>query len=347
MDEIYERLATKLGYPDSKHLPGIFEFGTTPQQAKILEALNKVPDPALTAEQVAEKLGLDAGAMQEDLEDLFKKGLVFPRNLQDRKEWRFGKSSMQLHDAMQTGWMFFSDPDQLRRLWRGYDENEGYRDYSKGYAELTDALMRILPAWESVADDPNLQPFEDWREILKGAKVLSVVDCPCRLEIAACDRPVNVCVDFDRSAEYDIASGHGRQLSVDEALEIMSHAARSGLIHNVPNTAQVANTCNCCRDCCVEFHTLKLCNVSVDHHYAKSRYEAKIDSDLCDGCQNCIDNCNFDAIDMVKQEGSKKLKAQVSPELCFGCGCCYMVCEAKAISLECVRPVSHVPGVVA
>ncbi|MEE8373934.1 MAG: 4Fe-4S binding protein, partial [Dehalococcoidia bacterium] len=96
-----------------------------------------------------------------------------------------------------------------------------------------------------------------------------------------------------------------------------------------------------------EFHTLKLCNVSVDHHYAKSRYEAKIDSDLCDGCQNCIDNCNFDAIDRVKQEGSKKLKAQVSPELCFGCGCCYMVCETKAISLECVRPVSHVPGVVA
>jgi hypothetical protein len=240
MDDIYKRLATKLGYPDSEYLPPIFEFGATPRQAKILEALNKVPDPALSAEQLAEQLGLDAGAIQEDLEDLFKKGLAFPRNLQDRREWRFGKSSMQLHDAMQTGWMFYPDPDRLRKLWREYDENEGYRHYSQGYAELTDALMRIIPAWEAVADDPNLQPFEDWREILKGMKLLSVVDCPCRLEIAACDRPANVCVDFDRSAEYDIASGHGRQLSVQEALDIMSSAARSGLVHNVPNTAQVS-----------------------------------------------------------------------------------------------------------
>jgi ferredoxin len=345
MDEIYGRLASKLGYPNSVYLPKIFEFATTPRQARVLEALNKVPDPALTAEQVAEQLGLDAGDVREDLDDLFKKGLAFPRNLQDRKEWRFGKSSMQLHDAMQTGWMFYSEPEKLRKLWRDYDENEGYRDYSQGYAELTTALMRIIPAVEAVADDPDLQPFEDWREILKGMKLISVVDCPCRLEIAACDRPVNVCVDFDRSAEYDIASGHGRQLTVEEALDIMHDAARSGLVHNVPNTAQVSMMCNCCSDCCVEFHTLRLCNVPVSDHYAKSRYEAAVDGDACDGCQNCVDNCNFDAIDMVRQEGSKKLKAQVNPELCFGCGCCYTVCEPKAISLKCVRPVSHVPGV--
>ena len=139
--------------------------------------------------------------------------------------------------------------------------------------------MRVVPAWEVVADDPDLKPWEDWREILKGMKVISVVDCPCRLEVEACDRPVNVCVDFDRSAEYDIASGHGRQLTPEEALEIMSQAARSGLVHNVPNTAPVGMMCNCCNDCCIEFQTLRKLNIPVSQHYAKSRYEARVDQD--------------------------------------------------------------------
>lgn len=345
MEEIYTRLAVKLGYPDSAYLPQIFEYATSSRQARILEALNKPPEPAFSAEQLAEMLGSDTKVIQDDLEELFKKGLTFPRNFQDRREWRFGKSSMQLHDAMQSGWMFYPDPEKLHQLWRDYDENEGYRHYSEGFDAITTPILRIVPAWEAVADDPELQPWEDWREILKGMRLISVVDCPCRLEIKACDRPANVCIDFDRSAEYDIASGHGRQLSYDEALDVMNFAARSGLVPNVPNTAVVSMMCNCCNDCCVEFQTLQLCNVPVSHHYAKSRYEASIDQEVCDGCQICIDNCNFDAITMVNVPGSRKLKAQVDAELCYGCGCCFMVCEPKAISLSCVRPVSHVPGV--
>jgi heterodisulfide reductase subunit A-like polyferredoxin len=48
---------------------------------------------------------------------------------------------------------------------------------------------------------------------------------------------------------------------------------------------------------------------------------------------------------MVQLPGSKKLKAKVDPEACYGCGCCFMACEQKAISMKCVRPVSHVLGV--
>jgi len=345
MDEIYTRLSAKLGHHHSEHLTKIFDFGASLRQARILEALNQPPGPALTAEQLSEPLGLDANEIQSDLEELFQKGLAFPRNFQERSEWRFGKSPMQLHDAMLTGWRFYPEPEKLYQLWRAYDENEGYRTYGEGYAAASSPIMRVLPAWQAVADDPNLQPWEDWREILREKQLISVVDCPCRLEVGACDRPVEVCLDFDRTAEYDIASGHGRKLSYEEALQKMEEAARSGLVPTAVNIAAVTLMCNCCSDCCIEFQTLEHCNIPIGHHYAKSRYEAKVDQDTCDGCQNCIDNCNFDAISMVKVLGSKKLKAQVDPEACYGCGCCFMVCEPKAISMECVRPVSHVPGV--
>ena len=345
MEEVYTRLAAKLGRPDSEYIARIFEYAASARQARILEALNQPPQPALTVEQLAEKLGLDANEIQQDLEDLFRKGLVFPRNFQDRREWRFGKSPMQLHDAMISGWRFHSEPEKLYQLWHAYNQKEGYRAYGADYAAATAQLMRVIPAWEAVADDPNLQPWEDWREILREKQLITVVDCPCRLEVGACDRPVEVCLDFDRTAEYDIASGHGRKLSYEEALEIMSNASRSGLVPNGVNIAEVSLMCNCCNDCCIDFQTLEHCDIPLDHHYAKSRYEARIDQDICDGCQDCVDNCNFDSITMVKSPGSKKLKAQVDPEACYGCGCCFMVCEPKAISLECVRPVSHVPGV--
>ena len=344
MEEIYKRLAAKLGHPDSEYLPNIFEYAATPRQARILEALNVAPGPALTAEQLAEILGLDAKMIRQDLDDLFHKGLAFPRNFEDRREWRFGKSPLQLHDAMLSGWRHFRDLEKLRSLWYQYDENEGYRRYGKEYAAVSTPVMRIVPAVEAVADDPNLQPWEDWREILKSKRLISVVDCPCRLEVKACNRPVEVCLNFDRTAEYDIATGHGRKLSYEEALEILEKASRSGLIHTAVNDTAVAIMCNCCNDCCIEFQSLKKGNVPLSQHYAKSRYEAQVDQDICTGCQDCIDNCNFDAITMAKSAGSKKLKAKVDPEACYGCGCCFMVCEQKAISMKCVRPVSHVLG---
>ena len=110
------------------------------------------------------------------------------------------------------------------------------------------------------------------------------------------------------------------------------------------NSAAVTLMCNCCSDCCVVFQALEHCDLPVDRGFARSRYEARVDQEACDGCQDCVDNCNFDAIEMVKAPGSKKLKAQVNAEACYGCGCCFMACENKAISLQCVRPVAHVPG---
>ena len=345
MDEIYTRLATKLGYPDSEYLPKIFEYGASLRQAKILEALNKVPEPALTAEQLSEMLGLDANDIQQDLEDLFRKGLAFPRNFQDRREWRFGKSTMQLHDAMITGGRFYKEPKKLYQLWYEYDEKEGYSDYGKAYAIITEPPIRVIPAWKSVEKDANLQPWEDWREIFRAKNMISVTHCPCRLEVGACDRPTEVCLNFDRAAEYDIASGHGRQVNLEEALQIMDYASHSGLIPNGANTVDVHLMCNCCNDCCVGIKAVEHSGLPFNRYFAKSRYQAKINPDICDGCQRCIDNCLFDAIYMANVPDSKKLKAQIDPEACYGCGICFMVCEPQAISMECVRPVSHVPGV--
>lgn len=63
----------------------------------------------------------------------------------------------------------------------------------------------------------------------------------------------------------------------------------------------------------------------------------------CSGCQECMDRCPFEAIDMERPEGSKKYKAVVDPEECFGCGVCVVGCKDEALRMKMVRPPDHIP----
>jgi Na+-translocating ferredoxin:NAD+ oxidoreductase RNF subunit RnfB len=69
-----------------------------------------------------------------------------------------------------------------------------------------------------------------------------------------------------------------------------------------------------------------------------NRFLAVVDEDKCKGCQDCIERCKFDAIEMVPNTHTKKLKATISAEKCKGCGLCVIKCPQNAIHLEIVRP---------
>ncbi len=66
--------------------------------------------------------------------------------------------------------------------------------------------------------------------------------------------------------------------------------------------------------------------------------EAEIDPDLCDGCQDCIEQCLYDAIDLVRIPPSKRLKAYVDPDICVGCHACAPSCPLHVIAMNLLRP---------
>ena len=70
-------------------------------------------------------------------------------------------------------------------------------------------------------------------------------------------------------------------------------------------------------------------------------YEAWIDADLCDGCQDCLECCVYDAVLLVRVPPSKRLKAIVDPERCCGCRlCAHPLCPQDAIMLRPIRPLA-------
>jgi heterodisulfide reductase subunit A len=71
------------------------------------------------------------------------------------------------------------------------------------------------------------------------------------------------------------------------------------------------------------------------------------DLEACDGCQDCVERCQFDAVTMAKVEGSRKLKASIIEDNCFGCGSCVVGCEPGALKMKVVQSPEFIPGAVA
>lgn len=59
-----------------------------------------------------------------------------------------------------------------------------------------------------------------------------------------------------------------------------------------------------------------------------SNHLAKVDSDECTGCEQCLERCQMNAILM-----NDNALAQVNPDRCIGCGLCVTTCPVEAIKL--------------
>jgi len=338
--DAYEVLAERHGFGGSQRYRKILELLMTPKQAELVLNL-----PG-SFEEVAQKTGMSVEEVRSNIDQLFRKGVVIPKNFQTLEGARFCRSVTQLHDATEADYRSeqLVGP-QLWDVWEDFSQNEWYPKLAQDYAAREVPFDRVIPAYKSIQNIPGVTPYDDVREILKANSPIAVVPCSCRRQARKTDVIVDSCFQFGRSAEYAIVRGSGRQLSYDEALAVIDKAEEDGQVHMWIN-ARLLNygvMCNCTNDACVAWTPLLQHGVSVAKRAAKSRFEAAVDQDLCTGCQVCIDRCQFDAIEMVKPAGSKKFKAVVNPEKCWGCGVCVIKCDPGALSMRLVRPLEHIP----
>ncbi|RLF44376.1 MAG: (Fe-S)-binding protein [Thermoplasmata archaeon] len=331
----YEVLAERLGYRESERLRKVLMRLMNEEEAEICASL------PMDVEELSKKFGKTKEEMEKTLDSLFRKGLIF----MTKKGYQFARNITQLHDA--TGCDERLDRiwgDELLNLWKEFVDEEWEKARAEEAKRREAPTWRVIPARKAFPDDAKLLPEEDIRAIVEKGEKFAVVPCPCRRIERRCEKPIHVCFQLNRAAEYAITRGTGRELTKEEALKVLELAEEAGLIHSAPNTREVTSViCNCCECCCVIYYVGKKYGV-LDKSAAKSRFVAQIDKEKCKGCQTCIERCQFDAIEMVKVEGEKKLKAEVKEENCYGCGLCAVGCEAGAIRMREVRPPEHIPS---
>lgn len=328
--DLYQQLAARIFLQDSKIIPELFRIIADNEEAKILLAT-----PG-TAEQLAEKMGMSVEEVEGKLDVLFHKGLIFKKNTPEGTLYRFCRDFVQFHDA---SILWPEAPKEYHDLWKRY-MNEEWPDFAKMAAMLPKPFSRIVPVNQPVEARSRILAFDDVEEMIRGTGSIAVTNCTCRLVEGNCDRPLEVCLQIGKAADYTIERGSGRELNVEEALEIIRISEEAGLVHVTMNRADDSHfICNCCDDCCMSFSLMTTKDINLCD---PSRFLAVVDEEKCTGCGTCEETCYFGAVELVER-GDEEVST-IDAEKCMGCGLCQVSCPEEAISLKEVREPDFIPS---
>ena len=236
---------------------------------------------------------------------------------------------------------------QLARLTPGYylDTRE-YVAKKYGIEYLTTAVpqMRVIPVEKSVTPEHNIATYDEVRDIIeKTEKRIGVAECICRKAKDTVGEPCRVtdrreiCLGFrDFHDMYD-RHGWGRDITKEEAFELLDQAEKEGLVLQPSNEQEPQFICACCNCCCGVLEMMRIMPRAAD--FAASNFYAVLDTGACNGCGKCVKRCQMEALTLVDK------KAVLNVEKCIGCGLCVSGCKTGAIQLvkkekETVPPVT-------
>jgi len=193
--------------------------------------------------------------------------------------------------------------------------------------------MRTIPIEQGVTAEQTVSSYDEVKHIIETTTGrVGVVPCVCRVGAERRGDPcklttrTHTCMAFHEGAE-NIIEGGGREVSKEEALEILRKNAEEGMILQPSNTKGPDFICSCCGCCCGLLQLFKGIENPVEHW--ATNYCASVDTDLCSSCGACVDSCQVDAISMDSNEFPV-----VDLTRCLGCGNCAKDCPTEAIALQ-------------
>lgn len=334
--DIYEKLvkhlsAMGMGYPVRKELYPILKETFTKEEAEVALAIPNTPVPLqfVEVDEIRKSSSLDREELLRRLEDLASKRLIA------RGPTQKGEVGYALH---QFGYGF---PQTF--FWEGKKTPEAIKMasllgpyYSSRITEeahgTATKAYRYVPVRRSLEIKKQaVLPVHTMEFIVEQAKAIAVAHCPCRmiysLQGRKCDHPLEVCLKFNSLAAYIIDRGIGREVTKEEALQIIRKSEEAGLVHFVDNAEEeVLHNCNCCGCACWSVGNIRRKRIPRDVLMA-TYFIRETDEEACTGCGACVDICPVSAVTL--EEDIPKIQK----EWCIGCGVCETVCPSDAAFL--------------
>jgi Na+-translocating ferredoxin:NAD+ oxidoreductase subunit B len=323
-NDVYQNLAKHLD-----NLPTGFPSTETGVEIRILKRLFSPEEAEIavglkmkieSAGSIAERLNMDEEKIAPVLEDMSQKGLIFRK--------RRGDKSLYMAAQFVIGIWEYHVNSLDEGLIKDFNEYVPYLA-QKGWAKQKTQQLRIIPINLSITAETNVMPYEQAEEIIRRQSMIVVAPCICRKEHTmvgkGCDRPEEVCLVFSSGAYYYQENGLGRQISQQEALDLLKKGVDAGLVIQPSNAKKAVNICMCCGCCCQILKNIKvLPEPAASVH---SNYYAQVNSDNCTVCSTCMERCPMDAISVDDT-------AHVDLARCIGCGVCVPTCAFDAIKLK-------------
>lgn len=217
----------------------------------------------------------------------------------------------------------------------GASRNGGveFADTYHGKVVTLEAATQLVSVEHDVdlGDLEQVIPYNLARDIvLQHPDHIVALDCPCRVSRPNPCLPLDVCLIVGEPFASFVTEHHPertRWISRDDAERILKEEHERGHVHHAffkdAMLGRFYAICNCCECCCgamrAHFNGVPM--------LASSGYVSQVDEALCAGCGECVDLCQFGALDL--QGG----RSRVDWDACMGCGVCVDNCSLEALTL--------------
>ena len=162
-------------------------------------------------------------------------------------------------------------------------------------------LMRVIPVESALEGIEGVSDYERISHYLDKYDRFSVSPCSCRASRSSlgdgCGHlEEDMCVQMGRGAEHYIRTGRAREITREQALEIIQRAEENGLMHdmvNIEEPGESAAICNCCACACFG---LRVGLMFGARDAIRSNYVAEVDEAKCVACGQCVETCPGNAL---------------------------------------------------
>jgi electron transport complex protein RnfB len=321
---VYKKLAQRLnaipnGFPETesgielKLLAKIF----TPEEAALASEMRLTRE---SAEQISRRTGRDPSKATRILEEMVQKGLIRAKGEGEQRKFGLMPFIVGVYEE-QLGRM----DAELARLFEEY-----YQAFAGGALSHLPSIHKVIPVEKSIPVEVQVFPYEQASALLNNAKSFGLQKCICRVQKALvgepCKYPVEVCMIFAPTEGAFEDNPDVRAITKEEALQILRETEEAGLIHSSSNVREGHYyICNCCTCCCGIMRGVS--QLGIENSVARSDFYAAVDSEVCTGCETCVERCQFSAPSIADHI------SHVDQKRCVGCGQCVMTCPSGAMTL--------------
>ena len=207
-------------------------------------------------------------------------------------------------------------------------------EFGKAYASTSVSQMRTIPVEKSIRVENHVTTYDHIRDVIASTEgPIAINPCMCREGAAKRGQPCHVtkrketCMTFGDWARRAIEGGRSREITHEEALEIIRQNEADGLVLQPTNYLKIDFVCSCCGCCCGILKRQKMLPKPAES-WAHNFYAA-VDTEICTGCGTCVEKCQVNAVKIDEQNRY----STINLDRCIGCGNCVASCPSEALRL--------------
>ncbi len=274
--------------------------------------------------------------LEKKLRDMAKIGCIYQRAKNDEFEYALIPLIVGLYEFK------FGEltPDYIKI----YEQYNAPLRFALEFISSDISQIRTIPVEKSVTPEHKIATYSQLEQLIDDDYgPFLVMKCVCRERQKilgnSCERTTRegVCLAMGTMAEQAIFIGVGKEISKQEAYELLKINQEEGLVLQTSGGQKPEFICSCCGCCCASLRLQK--QVPYPAEYWTHDFHAELTTEKCIGCGNCERTCQVNAINVDK----KTKLARVDIGRCIGCGNCVTVCNQQALSMVPIKNPFIVP----